>query len=69
MLLGSNDTSEIIHAVETLLQRFGEDSAYQAAIRANELANRGDLEAAELWRCIERELRARLAASNNQSDS
>lgn len=67
--MGSNDASEINHAVEALLQRFGKDSAHQAAIRASELANRGDREAAELWRCIERELRARLAVSNNQSDS
>ena len=53
MLLGSIDASEIVHAAETMLQRFGTDSARQAAIRAGELADRGDPEGAELWQCIE----------------
>jgi len=65
MLLGSQDASHIVHAAETLLRRFGEDSAHQASIRASELANRGDDEGAELWRCIEQELRNRLAHSNS----
>ena len=65
MLLESKDVADIVHAAETLLQRFGEDSAHQAGIRAGELAERGDTEGAELWRCIEQELRTRLAASKN----
>lgn len=60
MVVGSKDTLKIAHAVETLLQRFGEDSAHQASIRASELASRGDTEGADLWRCIEQELRTRL---------
>jgi hypothetical protein len=63
MVLGSKDASDITHAAETLLQRFGEDSAHQASIRARELANRGDSEGADLWRRIEKELRTRLTAT------
>lgn len=65
MVLSSKNASDITHAAETLLQRFGEDSAHQASIRASELRNRGDEEGADLWLCIEHELRTRLAASGH----
>lgn len=68
MLLGSNRASRITTAADTLLRRFGEDSAHQASIRVKELATRDDTEGADLWRRIELELRARLAASDDYPD-
>jgi len=50
------DQIGIERAANILLQRFGEDSARQAGIRASELEFRGDSEGAELWRYIEFEL-------------
>jgi hypothetical protein len=59
--LASQDAIEVAHAVDAFLQRFGEDSCHQAAIRAQELEVRGDKEGARLWRKIETELRIKLA--------
>jgi hypothetical protein len=50
------DQTGIERAASILLQRFGKDSARQAAIRAREFEIRGDGEGAELWRYIEFEL-------------
>ena len=49
--------SEIEHAMNCFIQRFGSDSEYQAAIRARELDTTGDREGAALWRMVEFELR------------
>lgn len=64
-VLASQDASEIAHAVESFLQRFGDDSCHQASVRARELDVRGDKEGALLWRKIESELRIKLANSES----
>ena len=49
--------AEIETAVATFFQRYGKDSAHQAALRAEELEDYGEYEDAELWHSIEIELK------------
>jgi hypothetical protein len=54
------DTSQILHAAEVMIQRYGEHAREQAAIRAKELSDIGDPEGAKVWQQVEVVLRTRL---------
>lgn len=64
------DTSQILHAVAVMIQRYGENAPEQAAIRVKELSDRGDSEGADIWQQVEAELQIRLlereTRANNQ---
>lgn len=63
------DTSQILHAVNVMIQRFGENAAEQAAIRAKELSERGDSESAEVWQQVEAVLQTRRLERDVQPDT
>ena len=43
---------EIWQAAAIMIKRFGHDAAIQAAMRADELAEDGDLDGADMWKAI-----------------
>ena len=61
------DTSQILHAAEVMVQRYGENAREQAAIRARELSDIGDPEGAKVWQQVEVVLRTRLHREHNHS--
>lgn len=63
------DATQILHAVKAMLQRYGDNAPEQAAIRAKELADRGDAEGAEIWQQVEVELIARLTEKRDRPNS
>lgn len=65
----SIDATQILHAVKAMMQRYGDDAPEQAAIRAKELADRGDAEGAEIWQQVEVELQARLTKKRDRPNS
>ena len=56
------DASQIIHAAEVMLARYGANASHEAAIRARELSDEGDPDGARLWHQVEAELIARHSA-------
>jgi len=60
------ESSQILHAVKVMIQRFGENAPVQAAIRARELSDLGDSEGAQVWQQVEVELLSRLTEQSAQ---
>jgi|TARA_B100001971_G_C18155145_1_gene518074 hypothetical protein len=65
----SIDTTQILHAVKVMIQRYGNAAPDQAAMRAKELSDRGDEEGAEIWLQVEVQLLARLTEQYEERDS
>ena len=63
----SIDASQILHAVEVMVKRYGESAGEQAAIRAKELSDSGDSEGAQVWQEVALELKTRLAEKHPSS--